>query len=1122
MKKILLVVSYWLLVFSCITYPSEWREDFRNGTLEQTTLSDAPGVKWKKNPSASIKLSSKSFDFKIRDWEPLSPELSSGYTEPEFGDMDNDGDLDLVVGYKCYNEITLFENIGSKYNAIFKRKGTYTIPYCWGDLTLGDIDKDGKIDLLATYYPYDYPYPATSTKEIHGYRINNWVLERNLEWDILLIPHIPLENEYIWLDICPDLADLDNDKDPDLIVMFIQKGKEYGYGTPTFLAYENNNGTFTRKPAWDPPSRTKITSLGSGWNGGIDLVDLDGNGAPDLVYSCDESGMTKWYKNLGTTSPIWDLPYGKVPYQLTYSKYGVSYGNMINLVIGEIICGTAGFADLDNDGDFDMLMGSRRPCLVALENIGNLTYNNFTLHQKTYLERGHITGGIAFCDLDDDGDQDEISCEGMGSCLMGNIWISYNYGSPEDARFGCTIMPRLEPEKYNFIYDIRPTIVDIDNNGKIDLFIGNYDDGEGDSMAAFKDLPIGYIDLDTIYYPQWDITGKFLITQGVKDEQIDMSSWSAFVDLNNDKKYDLIISTGYLIIFLENIGTKEAPQFRRNSEWERGFEIIHNGSIRWSVITTVADIDGDNQEDLIFSAGMDDWTGALPYVYCFKRIGTPTQVLFERREDWEEKLNYFVYPYSPLGIVDYDNDGDYELVVAYKDSAFALFINQGHHNLIGTYTSSLFDAGASVPFEKVIWYERKPSNTNLSLFIRYGNSTQTLTNWQQVSNGQSLNISARFIQWQALFSTSDPEYTPTLYEVIILYSLGNTKINVFPQSGLIGTTISVKGEGFTPHSSIKIDFGATKTIATTKANANGTFSATFFANTQSYGIIPVVAYNNKIATDYFLLVSYSYIKGYIKNDNKGPISSVTLLLSGSQTATSTTNQSGYYEFSSLSPGTYKITPSLPFYIFFPKEREYIQLTTNIEDQDFIGGIPGISVYPKSGLPGLKVEIKGFYFPPSEEIELLFGETNIGTETASNNGTFSIDFIVPSLPKGTIIITAYGKTSGFVETATFYLYYSLLSIQKSVDKQRVKIGDTIIYTISYSNPGNYPVIDAVIIDVLPEGVILKGVNSPQAEIKYWYNNGWQETFNKDATKIRWKIQRIEPEESGTIIFSVEVK
>jgi len=841
---------FWFLIWVwgiSPAYSAELRDDFRNGIMENTTLSNVPGAKYKKNLASSLKLSSQGFEFKPRDWEPLPKEITGGAT-PEFADIDNDGDIDLVIGYNSKDKpIDIFENIGNKYKPVFRKKKEIHIDNWYGKITLGDYNSDGKQDIGVIY----------NKEEVHFYKNTGGInFERDASWDIKDIPLPP----FIY-DLTLELGDLDYDNDPDLILFYIEQGTKTGdcYNLK-FLAYENTGNSFIRKSNWDPISLYNI-SLGVGWNTSLELVDLDNNQTPDLVFTCTEEGNPQWYKNIGTQSfPVWYIPYQKYPYQLYFSKYEfVKYGDSgLSFLTGDILFGSAGFGDLDSDGDLDMLMGAPDQFCIAFENIGFEKYSDgtnipiFTIYQRTHLKGFHVTGGIAFADFDDDRDYDQVLLEGINSCMGPSLGITLNKGNPEDARFyycdyGFSLM------KFERYLDSRPIIGDLDNDGKLDIMEAEYRDAQGRSaIGAFRNVSTETLGFE--YYPSWNITGDFLVSQGLKSSYI-LDLWPFLIDLNNDKKYDIILSVHHNFLFLQNIGTQEVPKFIRNKEWETStdFTILYPQGETYAMPVS-ADLDGDNLEDLLVATNMPS------YIFAFKRIGTDS-VLFERRKDWEDKLNAMFKPNdAPLGFLDYDNDGDYDLVIAYTGSGPALYLNIGSHNTTGTYTSTIFDAGAGAIFSSIFFDKREKPNTSLKVFIRYGNSTQTLTNWSEVSNGQSLNITARYIQYQARLSTEDPEYTPILYDVIIPYNLGNTRIDITPIEGPIGTILTITGGGFSSNENIRIDFGTTRTITSKKADSNGSFSTTFIVNTQTQGLVPVTATgisSKKTAINYFLLTSIS-------------------------------------------------------------------------------------------------------------------------------------------------------------------------------------------------------------------------------------------------------------------------
>lgn len=187
--------------------------------------------------------------------------------------------------------------------------------------------------------------------------------------------------------------DYDSDRYPDLYVS--------NYGETNFLYRNNRNGTFTEFAA---AARVAGTPTGfATW-----FFDYDNDGHPDLfvtsyVASLDElarhhlglprNGTTmKLYRNLG------DGTFRDVTAEAGLDRVLMPMGS--------------NFGDIDNDGFLDMYLGGGNPSYaslagsVLLRNRGGRDFVDVTASSGTgELHRGH---GVAFADLDHDGDQDIV------------------------------------------------------------------------------------------------------------------------------------------------------------------------------------------------------------------------------------------------------------------------------------------------------------------------------------------------------------------------------------------------------------------------------------------------------------------------------------------------------------------------------------------------------------------------------------------------------------------------------------------------------------------------------------------------------------------------------------------
>jgi hypothetical protein len=242
----------------------------------------------------------------------------------------------------------------------------------------------------------------------------------------------------------PALADLDNDGDYDLLL---------GNNGKTCYAYNNTGSasspTWTRKSAWD----LVISITGNIWTPA--LADLDNDGDYDLLIGNDVDDRCYGYKNTGSaTSPSWTRE--------------SSWDWTLEVGTGFIATSVdPALADLDNDNDYDLLIGDSSGKCYGYENTG--TVNSPTWARKSAWDVQDI-GNYAcpvFADLDNDGDKDVLIGENDGPC-----YCYENTGtksSPAWTKNSDWDAPITEDE-----YRAQPALADLDFDGDNDLLIGGY------------------------------------------------------------------------------------------------------------------------------------------------------------------------------------------------------------------------------------------------------------------------------------------------------------------------------------------------------------------------------------------------------------------------------------------------------------------------------------------------------------------------------------------------------------------------------------------------------------------------------------------------------------------------
>lgn len=303
------------------------------------------------------------------------PIATSGYNASAFGDLDRDGDLDLLVGVLggAFNpNRTTIDNF-----LYLERRG----PNAWRVRThrfltqidvgsesipvLLDDDGDGDLDLLLSN-----KIDQTDLTAGRVYRFEN-----------IGSPTAPV---YRWTGPLPafagayhyDLApgDLDGDGDLDLIV---------GNWRNT-LAFYRNDGTH---PAHYTLVDSALVRLTRGSNATPTLVDIDADGDLDL-FAGEGSGTLNFWRNDGTgRSPAFTL--------VSDTYQAIDIGRRSN----------PAFADLDGDGDQDLIVGTESDGLVVFRNVGTATAPDF-VPSPTWRIDVPPFAAPALGDIDADGDLD--------------------------------------------------------------------------------------------------------------------------------------------------------------------------------------------------------------------------------------------------------------------------------------------------------------------------------------------------------------------------------------------------------------------------------------------------------------------------------------------------------------------------------------------------------------------------------------------------------------------------------------------------------------------------------------------------------------------------------------------
>jgi hypothetical protein len=367
-----------------------------------------------------------------------APGARHGANTLAFGDIDGDGDIDLFWGDYFEEGLLLIENHSAGCAVPNMRGERRRFPDGAPLLTSGynapaiaDVDGNGLPDLVMGVIGGAYAPRRTSIENL--YLVTQAARGRFEVTSRRLIPTIDVGNESI-----PHLADLDRDGDLDLLVGSKISPDRDDTGTITWF---ENTGTRVAPTYHD---RGRLAIAGE-FHYAPAVADLDGDGNPDLVLG-GWRDRVQWWRNAGTASaPLWAM----------------ADSALVTLTRGSNT--VPALADLDGDGDLDLMVGEASGQLNLYRNAGSASRPAFELVSDVFL--GLDVGrrsAPALADVDGDGRPDLL----LGS-EDGGAQLWRNVGAGGEIRFARDTTFALASDPYS-----ASTTGDIDGDGDADLAVG--------------------------------------------------------------------------------------------------------------------------------------------------------------------------------------------------------------------------------------------------------------------------------------------------------------------------------------------------------------------------------------------------------------------------------------------------------------------------------------------------------------------------------------------------------------------------------------------------------------------------------------------------------------------------
>ncbi len=373
-----------------------------------------------------------SFHFELREnYWCAGPTYSQ--IDPTFCDIDGDGDYDFFTG-EVDGHLVYWRNEGTPSKDSMVHITDAYQSFCVHNRSGGffaDIDGDEDFDLFfgAKDGLFRF-YENTGTSDSAKFE---FVTEQFLYVDF--VGHSS-----------PTFCDIDADGDMDMFVG-VQEGR--------IRMLENVGDAGHPKWVYETPEFDSITT--NEYAAPV-FVDINNDGSKDLFIG-NGDGTLVFYLNTGTPSdPVWQF--------VTNNFENIDAGNNSK----------PAFGDMDGDGDFDLLIGTYTGKIWYYENTGGPTVPGFTLVDSNYCDSVPGWCALAVGDVDLDGDLDMII--GMSDKNAREYGYLRYYRNDGDSSSPVWVLADTAMyEAMNVGRISTPTLVDIDGDGDLDLFVGEGDGG---------------------------------------------------------------------------------------------------------------------------------------------------------------------------------------------------------------------------------------------------------------------------------------------------------------------------------------------------------------------------------------------------------------------------------------------------------------------------------------------------------------------------------------------------------------------------------------------------------------------------------------------------------------------